>query len=117
MPITVDPTTDIGRVRLLSTDLNETTPLFTDEQMTAFLALANGNVFLGAAFALDAMAASEVLISKKITTQDLQTDGPAVARQLIALAKQLRADADMVTADGDIFAVEIVPYEDQPARW
>jgi hypothetical protein len=112
MPITVDPTTDIGRVRLLSTDLNETSPLFTDEQIEAFLAMAGENVFLAAALAVERIATSEVLISKKITTQDLQTDGPAVARQLIALGKRLREDAI-----GDVWAVEILPFEEYPARW
>src|SRR5690606_24312534 len=81
-PITVDPSTPIGQVRLLATDLDEAEPLFDDEQIGAFLTMEGGNVRLAAALALETIARSEVLVSKKIRTLDLQTDGPAVAREL-----------------------------------
>lgn len=93
-PITVDPTTSIGLVRLLVTDIDENDPLFTDAQITAFLTLEGTNTRLAAAQALDAIARSEVLVSKKIRTQDLQTDGPAVAAELRASATELRRQVD-----------------------
>ena len=52
------------------------------------------NVRLAAADALEAIAVSEVLVSKKIRTNDLTTDGPAVSAELRALAKQLRDRAE-----------------------
>jgi len=116
LPITVDPTTDIGLVRLLSTDLDEVSPLFTDAQITAFLTLEANNVRLAAAQALDTIASSEALVSKKIRTQDLQTDGPAVAEELRKRAEALRKQADTIDpATGEPFAFDIVDYD--PLAW
>jgi hypothetical protein len=105
MPITTDPTTDIGKVRLLITDV-------TDEQIQAFLDMHGGSVFRAAAQGADTIAFSEVLVSKKIRTQDLATDGPAVAKEMRALAQALRDRAGEVDEDGETFAMDIVPYED-----
>ncbi|MEV0214290.1 hypothetical protein [Micromonospora sp. NPDC050695] len=88
----LDPTTNVGMVRLLITDVNEADPLFTDTEIEAFLTLESG-VKRAAASALETIARSELLISKKITTQDLSTDGPAVAAELRATAKALREQA------------------------
>lgn len=98
MPITLDPGSDIGMVRLLIADTDATTPLFGDDQLAAFLTL-EGGVKLAAATALEAVASSEVLISKKIRTQDLSTDGPAVAAELRAQAKSLRDQVAKAKAD------------------
>jgi hypothetical protein len=95
-PIEVDPTTDVGMVRLLATDLDQVEPLFTDAQIEAMLDL-EGGVKRAAALALETTAVSEALIGKKIRTQDLQTDGPAVAKELRERAALLRKQAD--TAD------------------
>jgi len=115
-PITVDPTTAIGMVRLLCTDLDEVSPLFTDAQITAFLTLEASNVRLAAAQALDTMASSEALVSKKIRTQDLSTDGPAVAEELRARAAALRKQTDDIDpTTGEPFAFDIVDYD--PLAW
>lgn len=115
-PITTDPTTVIGRVRLLCTDLDEAAPLFTDAQITAFLAIESGNVRLAAAQALDTIASSEALVSKKVRTLDLQTDGPAVAAELRARANGLREQAaDVDPETGQPFAFDIVDYD--PNSW
>ena len=66
--------------------------VLADEQI-ALLILRAGSTLLGAADALDAIASSEVLLSKKISTQDLTTDGPAVAAELRKQAAALRARA------------------------
>lgn len=112
-PITLDSATDIGMVRLLCTDQNESAPLFTDPQIQAFLTLEGGDVRLAAAQALDTIASSEALVSKKIRTQDLQTDGPAVAKELRERATSLRDQA--AGALDDAFAFDIVPYD--PNSW
>lgn len=64
-----------------------------------------------AADLLDQVAVSEVLISKKITTQDLATDGPSVSAELRAHAARLRAEANVDEADeaGDNGFFHIVP--------
>jgi hypothetical protein len=108
-PINADPTTDVGMTRLLCTDVNATAPIFTDDQIAAFLTL-EGSVRLGAAVALETIASCEALISKKIRTEDgLSTDGPAVAAELRARAKTLREQA-AAAGEGDVgFAFDIVP--------
>lgn len=113
--ITTDPTTDIGMVRLLITDLDDAAALFTDSQIQAFLTM-EGSVRLAAAVALETIATSEALISKKIRTQDLATDGPAVAKELRDRAAQLRAQA-AAAGEGDLgdFAFDVVDYD--PYAW
>jgi hypothetical protein len=99
--ITVDLSTDLGKIRLLTTDVSEAFPLHTDAELTAFLALEGGNVKRAAAASLEAIAASETLVGKKITTQDLSTDGPAVAKDLREAARLLRGQADEADAATD----------------
>lgn len=102
-----DYTTPLGQVRLLIADLG-TEPLIADELLDGYLALEGGNVLRAAAAALDAMATSDILISRKIRTQDLATDGPAVAAALRAQAQALRIRADDAdAAEGSYF--EIIP--------
>lgn len=103
MPI--DYTTDAGRVRLLIPDTDEAALLFTDEQITAFLAMARGTgtalVKRAAAAALAAVASSEALVSKVIKTQDVSTDGAKVSDALLARAATLRDQAD-ADEDADV---------------
>jgi hypothetical protein len=93
-PIEVDPTTAVGMLRLLITDTDEAFPLFGDAQLEALLAAEGGVIKRGAALALETIATSETLVGKKISTQDLSTDGPAVAKALLDRAKILRGQAD-----------------------
>lgn len=107
----------VDLARLFTADLatDPTKRLLSDSQLTSLLR-ANGAkvpgevptrlVRLAAADALDTVARSEVLVSKKIRTQDVSTDGPAVAAELRAQAASLRAQAavelaeEIDTADG-----------------
>ena len=102
-----DYTTPEAQVRLLIADVDTARQILTDGQITGFLALEADNVKRAAAAALDAIASSEVLVSKVIRTQDLATDGAKVATALRAHAQQLRAQAD----DEDGFFFDIVPGE------
>lgn len=79
------------QVRLLIGDTDRS--IFDDDEIQAFLDL-NTSPRRAAAQALDTIAVSEVLLSKKITSQDLSTDGPAVAEALRKLAASLREQAD-----------------------
>lgn len=120
LPITLDTATPIGLARLFATDVTEASPIFTDDQWTGFLAAYGGDARRAAARALEVIAASEVLVSKVIRTQDLQTDGAKVSAELRALAASLRAEADAgygndgLTEDADAF--QIVDYNPNQ-RW
>lgn len=88
-----DYTTPLGKTRLLSADLDAGSQLLSDEILLGYLALHDDNPYLAAADALDAMATSETILSRKLRTQDLQTDGPAVAAELRKQASYLRSKA------------------------
>lgn len=119
-----NPSTPLGLVRLLIADLNHADPLFSDADLLAVLATESGNVKLAAATALEIIARSEVLISKKITTQDLSTDGPAVAAELRAQAKSLRdqvakdREDEQQGTDDAAWAISVVDFDPNAAyRW
>lgn len=82
----------IASVRLLIADVDDP-PLLTDPQIATALTAEGGSDLRAAARCLEAIAVSEVLVGKKIATQDLNTDGAAVARELRALAAQYRQQA------------------------
>lgn len=107
----IDFTTALGKVRLLIADLDESAFIFTDDILNGYLSLNADSVHRAAADALDAIATTEVLLAKKIRTQDLSTDGPAVAAELRKQATGLRAKADTVDAAAASF-FEIVPMHD-----
>ncbi len=87
-----DVNTDIGKVRLLCRDTDESA--FTDEEIQTFINLTaidgETDVRLAAANALETMATNEALLLKKISTLDLSTDGPALAQSLRESASKLR---------------------------
>jgi len=74
--------------------------ILSDAQIQALLDLEGGVVYLGAAACLESIAASEVLIQKRIKQLDFETDGPAEAKELRALAKTYRERADAAAGDG-----------------
>ncbi len=91
---TYDVSTDTGKVRLLARESDQSTSIFSDEEIDTFLALET-HVLLGAALALETIASNEVLLQKKIEVSGIKTDGPAVAESLrtSAIALRLRYDA------------------------
>ena len=100
---------EVEQVRALTADLDPENYLLSDAQLQGFITLYQGNIKRAAARALRTVAASEVLVGKKIRTQDLQTDGPAVSAELRALADDLWAEAE---ADDAATA-----GEDDPMAW
>lgn len=94
MAFTYDATTDLGKVRLLISDVNREKPVFQDEEIEAFLALNSSVVKLAAATGLEVIASNEVMVSKVITLLDLKVDGAAVAKQLLATADRYRKQAN-----------------------
>lgn len=113
MAYTYDLTTDEGRVRLLIPDNDPDNHLLEDDEITALLALEASDVRRAAAAALELIASSEALVGKKIRSQDLSTDGPAVARELRERATVLRAQAEEATlnADGVEVGMDIVDFD------
>lgn len=101
MAAITDYSTDVAKVRLLISDIDETQQIFNDQAISAFLSMAlDGNVKRAAAQALLVMATNEVLVQKRIKLLDLSTDGPAEAKALQDLARQLREEADAEEIDG-----------------
>lgn len=91
---TLDPTTTIGMVRLLIPDKAPALLLFTDADISGFLALEGSSVKKAAALALETAASSEAMVSKVIRTQDLSADGAKVSDALLKRAAGLRQQAD-----------------------
>lgn len=91
--------------------------LFSDDRLQAFLTLNKDSIRLAAADAIDAIADNESLVSKKIRTEDLQTDGPSVTNALRMHATSLRLQARQeAEAEDDADAFEIVDFQ-TPTPW
>ena len=88
----------IAEVRVLIPDLDSSNRIFTDAQITLFLGIAQGSDLRAAALAVDAVASNEALLVKKMTTDDLHTDGPATADSLRKHAAALRSEAARIEA-------------------
>lgn len=101
----IDYTSDIGRMRLLLSDLDELNFIYDDAQISAFLAM-NSGVKRAAAAALDALAANMLQVSGDIQTQDLQKTSSRPVAELRALANALRAEAD--AQGGDLSGATLV---------
>lgn len=120
----------IGLVRALIPDMEQledphdiTAPdsyLFSDSTLRRYLILTQGNVYRAAADACDALGSSELLILKKITSDDLATDGPNVAKEYGAKATRLRAQAaaiDEAADEGDHAQFYRVPFVKRPVAF
>jgi hypothetical protein len=91
--------------------------LLSDADLQALLDLEDADDRLAAAQALDIIASSEALVSKKIKLLDLQTDGPAVANALRAHAAELRRQvAEGAGSDDGGFAIAELVVDDFSAR-
>lgn len=109
--------------------------LFDDVSLARYIKLAGGaivttdanteinasasaaQVYRAAAHACEALGSSEMLVLKKITSEDLATDGSVLANQYGAKAKRLRDQAqeldDGANDDGGGFFLK--PYYPRPA--
>lgn len=105
----------LRRLRLLIGDTDPANRIFRVGELADFLAL-EGHVKLAAAQALDVIASSEALVSKKIRTQEgMQTDGPAVAKELRERAAELRRQVDAGEGD-DGGGFDVVDFADPHSR-
>lgn len=125
----VDYASDVGRVRKYIPDIIQLPDpqdpiadpsfMWSDDAIQSFLddeaiiddVATQPTVLRAAASILVATANNENLILKKLVTDDLQTDGPAVAKAMLASAQELRKradDIDAATSEAEIFIA--VPY-------
>lgn len=93
MAYTYDLSNSIGKVRLLIPDSQQTTAVFSDEEITAFLALESSSVRRATALALETIASNEALTLKVVRLLDVQTDGAKLADSLLKRAATLRQQA------------------------
>lgn len=108
---------DLTYLRMLigdtSTDRN--LQIFADGDLDVLAAREGGHLKLAAAAALDLIAGSELMLGKRIKSQDLSTDGVAVAKALTELADRLRAQHAASTEDA-AWGVATWTYPDTNAR-
>lgn len=91
--------------------------LFTDGQIQTYLSLNDNSVKRAVADAVEVLATSEAYISKKIKTEDLETDGPAVANAMLNRARQLRQSADREDERDDMAFFQKVPFRPRPSNY
>jgi len=116
--VATDLSTDLAKVRRLISDVDSTEPIFTDEEIDAFLVMEASRVRRGAAMALETMAASDAYVLKVMKRGDLTTDGAKTADALRALARNLRdQDERSETEDLDgAFVIAEHVFDDFSAR-
>lgn len=131
--------TDVGRVRKYIPDLmplpdpaeptstptfmwsDDALQSFIDDEWTDYAGTGKAPrqaILRAAANAMIATANNENLILKKIVTEDLQTDGPSVAKAMIAAASELykkAAEIEIAEAQEELFFS--VPYVHTPPRF
>ena len=121
-----DLTTQTGQLRVLVNDLvqypeyvpagstDTASYMFSDAQLGVYLSNFP-SIHFAAAACIDMLATNEALISKKIRTEDLQTDGAAVANSLRLHASALRSEGQRLL-DQDV-AVEISDFQQAHPWW
>lgn len=92
--------------------------LVPDDQLSAYIAINGDKLYGAAADALLALASNEALVSKKIRTEDLSTDGPAVAAELRRTAAEFKIKQnDLDESNDSLEAFEVVDFYETPAKW
>ena len=118
----------VGQLRVLLPDLEQLVDpqfpdadpsyMFEDDQLKVFLALNRGKIKAAAADAVDTLATNEAMVSKKIRTEDLQTDGPAVANAMRLHATVLRAAQKREDDEEDALdSFNVVDFQPLPIPW
>lgn len=129
--------TDVGRVRKYIPDVRQlpdpkdpagpVSYMFSDEELQSFVddqtefglfETRSWHIRRAAADAMIAIANDENLILKKIVTEDLETDGPAVATAMIRAATLAYSRADAEEGNSTVEEIFLsVPYVHSPPRY
>ena len=123
-----DYTTPLGQLRALVSQTEQYVDpanpdadpdyLMDDGLLQSFLALNSSKLYGAAADALLALAANEALVSKKIRTEDLSTDGSVIANSLRQIAQEYRnRQKEDDAEDAALEAFEVVNFVGMPANW
>ena len=88
-----DYSTDVNKVRLLISDTDYTNLIFSDEQIEAYLALEENEIYHAAAMAIETIATNQALTLKVLELLNLKTDGAKLADSLRKHAYNLRKRA------------------------
>ncbi len=99
MSFTYDVATNVGLVRAIIPDTRDQEPIFSDEEITAFLTL-EGGVKRATALAIETIATNQAMILKVMRLLQLQTDGAKLSDALLKRAVMLRSQADYDDAIG-----------------
>jgi len=92
--------------------------LMSDGLLQSFLVINHDKLYGAAADALLALAANEALVSKKIRTEDLSTDGSVIANSLRQVAQEYRKrQEDEDAEDAALEAFELVDFTSYPSNW
>jgi hypothetical protein len=103
--MSIDLSTDRGKVRLLVPDRNEARFAFSDAEIDAFLSL-DSDVRRAAATALETAASNLALTLRVTETLGLKVDGARASDALLKRAAALRSQADDADArDGGLFDI------------
>lgn len=92
--------------------------LMSDGLLQSYLVINSDKLYGAAADALLAIATNEALISKKIRTEDLSTDGSVIANSLRQIAQEYRKrQEDEDAEDAALEAFELVDFTAYPSNW
>lgn len=116
----VDLGSNIGRVRVLLGDTDPTNVsnnvgeylFFSDQEIESILTMYADSPQLAAARCLETIAASQALLLKSWSSDDLSVRGDLIAKELRETAKQLRQEA---TAAESSEAFEIIAFSEEDA--
>jgi len=92
MSFSYDPTTNVGQVRLLISDTQKQDPVFTDEEISAFLVMESSNPHMAAARAYSTIVRNRALLAQIIKRDGYTTQEQALA-DLNESVKLMRQEA------------------------
>lgn len=107
----IDYTEPVGKVRALIPDIDEADPILSDAQITAYLSVVEDNVLRATALALRTISNEINLILKYVKTDDLSTNGPAVAAELRQNADRFDKAADDAASIDTADYFDVVPFD------
>ena len=109
MAFTYDPTTDLGRVRLLIGDTDEDTPQFQDSEIAALMAMSGDSVVATASAACLSLATRYSRFADK-QVGDMKVSSSQRATQYYKMAEQHQASAIvqgyMVPTAGGVYVAD-----------
>lgn len=123
-----DYATPLGQLRALVSQTEQYTDpavegsvpdyLMDDALLQSYLVINHDKLYGAASDVLLALAANEALVSKKIRTEDLSTDGSVIANSLRQIAQEYRnRQKEDDAEDAALEAFELVDFTGYPSNW